>query len=65
MVIISHCSVLCYLMFVFVPFLFLFFRDVREFANGSVCLECDAQCEVADDDSLTCTGPVSSVSFLL
>ncbi|CAM4601339.1 unnamed protein product [Leuciscus chuanchicus] len=32
-------------------------RDVREFANGSVCLECDAQCEVADDDGLTCTGP--------
>uniref|UniRef100_A0A672MV47 Receptor protein-tyrosine kinase n=1 Tax=Sinocyclocheilus grahami TaxID=75366 RepID=A0A672MV47_SINGR len=32
--------------------------DVREFANGSVCLECDAQCEVADDDGLTCTGPV-------
>uniref|UniRef100_A0A8C1RRT6 Receptor tyrosine-protein kinase erbB-4 n=1 Tax=Cyprinus carpio TaxID=7962 RepID=A0A8C1RRT6_CYPCA len=31
--------------------------DVREFANGSVCLECDAQCEVADDDGLTCTGP--------
>uniref|UniRef100_A0A9J7YTT0 Receptor tyrosine-protein kinase erbB-4 n=1 Tax=Cyprinus carpio carpio TaxID=630221 RepID=A0A9J7YTT0_CYPCA len=31
--------------------------DVREFANGSVCLECDAQCEVAGDDGLTCTGP--------
>uniref|UniRef100_A0A672RE82 receptor protein-tyrosine kinase n=1 Tax=Sinocyclocheilus grahami TaxID=75366 RepID=A0A672RE82_SINGR len=31
--------------------------DVREFANGSVCLECDAQCEVVDDDGLTCTGP--------
>ncbi|KAL7865285.1 hypothetical protein SRHO_G00105320 [Serrasalmus rhombeus] len=32
-------------------------RDVREFANGSVCLECDAQCEKAEDDGLTCTGP--------
>ncbi|XP_057191403.1 receptor tyrosine-protein kinase erbB-4-like isoform X4 [Triplophysa rosa] len=31
--------------------------DLREFANGSVCLECDAQCEVAEDDGLTCTGP--------
>uniref|UniRef100_A0AAR2J2X4 Receptor protein-tyrosine kinase n=1 Tax=Pygocentrus nattereri TaxID=42514 RepID=A0AAR2J2X4_PYGNA len=31
--------------------------DVREFANGSVCLECDAQCEKAEDDGLTCTGP--------
>ncbi|XP_073769078.1 receptor tyrosine-protein kinase erbB-4 isoform X6 [Danio rerio] len=31
--------------------------DVREFANGSVCLECDAQCEVPEDDALTCTGP--------
>uniref|UniRef100_A0A8B9RFC6 Receptor protein-tyrosine kinase n=1 Tax=Astyanax mexicanus TaxID=7994 RepID=A0A8B9RFC6_ASTMX len=33
------------------------FVDVREFANGSVCLECDAQCQKADDDGLTCTGP--------
>ncbi|XP_072541546.1 receptor tyrosine-protein kinase erbB-4-like isoform X2 [Salminus brasiliensis] len=32
-------------------------RDVREFANGSVCLECDAQCQRAEDDGLTCTGP--------
>uniref|UniRef100_A0A8B9KPM3 Receptor protein-tyrosine kinase n=1 Tax=Astyanax mexicanus TaxID=7994 RepID=A0A8B9KPM3_ASTMX len=32
-------------------------KDVREFANGSVCLECDAQCQKADDDGLTCTGP--------
>ncbi|XP_056610475.1 receptor tyrosine-protein kinase erbB-4-like isoform X1 [Triplophysa dalaica] len=31
--------------------------DLREFANGSVCLECDAQCEVAEDDGFTCTGP--------
>lgn len=35
-------------------------RDIREYANGSVCVECDAQCERADDDSLTCHGPVSS-----
>ncbi|KAM4608260.1 LOW QUALITY PROTEIN: receptor tyrosine-protein kinase erbB-4 [Polymixia lowei] len=31
--------------------------DVREYANGSVCVECDGQCERADDDSLTCHGP--------
>ncbi|XP_071315173.1 receptor tyrosine-protein kinase erbB-4-like isoform X2 [Trachinotus anak] len=31
--------------------------DIREYANGSVCVECDAQCERADDDSLTCHGP--------
>lgn len=34
-------------------------RDIREYANGSVCVECDGQCERADDDSLTCHGPVS------
>uniref|UniRef100_A0A8C6T763 receptor protein-tyrosine kinase n=1 Tax=Neogobius melanostomus TaxID=47308 RepID=A0A8C6T763_9GOBI len=31
--------------------------EIREYANGSVCVECDAQCERADDDSLTCNGP--------
>uniref|UniRef100_A0A3P9P841 Receptor protein-tyrosine kinase n=1 Tax=Poecilia reticulata TaxID=8081 RepID=A0A3P9P841_POERE len=31
--------------------------DIREYANGSLCVECDAQCERADDDSLTCHGP--------
>uniref|UniRef100_A0A669FB90 Receptor protein-tyrosine kinase n=1 Tax=Oreochromis niloticus TaxID=8128 RepID=A0A669FB90_ORENI len=31
--------------------------DIREYANGSVCVECDAQCERADGDSLTCLGP--------
>uniref|UniRef100_A0A668A1V3 Receptor protein-tyrosine kinase n=1 Tax=Myripristis murdjan TaxID=586833 RepID=A0A668A1V3_9TELE len=35
----------------------LYEGDIREFANGSVCVECDAQCERADDDSLTCHGP--------
>ncbi|KAI1899362.1 hypothetical protein AGOR_G00061000 [Albula goreensis] len=35
----------------------LYEGDVREFANGSVCLECDPQCEKADDDMLTCHGP--------
>ncbi|AWP12960.1 v-erb-a erythroblastic leukemia viral oncogene -like 4-like [Scophthalmus maximus] len=30
--------------------------DIREYANGSVCVECDAQCERADEDSLTCLG---------
>uniref|UniRef100_A0A1A8FXQ1 Receptor protein-tyrosine kinase n=2 Tax=Nothobranchius korthausae TaxID=1143690 RepID=A0A1A8FXQ1_9TELE len=34
----------------------LYEGDFREYANGSVCVECDAQCERADD-SLTCQGP--------
>lgn len=38
---------------------FLSLRDIREYANGSVCLECDSQCELADGDTLTCHGPVS------
>lgn len=33
-------------------------RDVREFANGSVCLECDSQCEKMDGNSMTCHGQV-------
>ncbi|XP_062312987.1 LOW QUALITY PROTEIN: receptor tyrosine-protein kinase erbB-4-like [Osmerus eperlanus] len=35
----------------------LYEGDVREYANSSMCVECDAQCEKADDDSLTCHGP--------
>uniref|UniRef100_A0A7N6A3U9 Receptor protein-tyrosine kinase n=1 Tax=Anabas testudineus TaxID=64144 RepID=A0A7N6A3U9_ANATE len=35
----------------------LYEGEIREYANGSVCVECDAQCERADDDSLTCHGP--------
>ncbi|XP_028846324.1 receptor tyrosine-protein kinase erbB-4 isoform X3 [Denticeps clupeoides] len=35
----------------------LYSGDDREFSNGSVCFECDAQCEKAQDDSLTCNGP--------
>ncbi|KAM4558725.1 receptor tyrosine-protein kinase erbB-4 isoform 1-T1 [Odontesthes bonariensis] len=35
----------------------LYDGDIREYANGSVCVECDAQCERADDDSLSCHGP--------
>uniref|UniRef100_A0A3B3I0D5 Receptor protein-tyrosine kinase n=1 Tax=Oryzias latipes TaxID=8090 RepID=A0A3B3I0D5_ORYLA len=34
----------------------LFNGEVREFANGSVCLECDSQCEKMDGNSLTCLG---------
>uniref|UniRef100_A0AAQ6A5J4 Receptor protein-tyrosine kinase n=1 Tax=Amphiprion ocellaris TaxID=80972 RepID=A0AAQ6A5J4_AMPOC len=34
----------------------LFDGDVREFANGSVCLECDSQCEKMDGKSMTCLG---------
>nr|XP_029497841.1 receptor tyrosine-protein kinase erbB-4-like [Oncorhynchus nerka] len=33
------------------------YREVREYDNGSVCVECDAQCERADGESLTCHGP--------
>uniref|UniRef100_A0A8C3GCH1 Receptor protein-tyrosine kinase n=1 Tax=Cyclopterus lumpus TaxID=8103 RepID=A0A8C3GCH1_CYCLU len=35
----------------------LYEGDIREYSNGSVCVDCDAQCEQADDDSLTCNGP--------
>ncbi|KAM8858220.1 receptor tyrosine-protein kinase erbB-4 isoform 1-T1 [Synchiropus picturatus] len=35
----------------------LYEGDIREYANGSACVECDAQCERADGDSLTCHGP--------
>ncbi|TNN03135.1 receptor tyrosine-protein kinase erbB-4 isoform X2 [Takifugu rubripes] len=35
----------------------LYEGEIREYANESVCVECDGQCELADDDSLTCHGP--------
>ncbi|XP_036420708.1 receptor tyrosine-protein kinase erbB-4-like isoform X1 [Colossoma macropomum] len=35
----------------------LYSGDVREFANGSVCVECDSQCDKAGDKTLTCHGP--------
>uniref|UniRef100_A0AAY4AEE6 receptor protein-tyrosine kinase n=1 Tax=Denticeps clupeoides TaxID=299321 RepID=A0AAY4AEE6_9TELE len=35
----------------------LYEGDVREFANGSACLECDSQCEKTADKSPTCHGP--------
>uniref|UniRef100_H3DG90 Receptor protein-tyrosine kinase n=1 Tax=Tetraodon nigroviridis TaxID=99883 RepID=H3DG90_TETNG len=35
----------------------LYEGEIREYANGSMCVECDGQCELADDDSLTCHGP--------
>ncbi|XP_061735847.1 receptor tyrosine-protein kinase erbB-4 isoform X1 [Nerophis ophidion] len=35
----------------------LYEGEIREFANGSLCVECDGQCERADEDSLTCRGP--------
>ncbi|XP_031414731.1 receptor tyrosine-protein kinase erbB-4-like isoform X2 [Clupea harengus] len=35
----------------------LYDGEVREFANGTVCLECDSQCEKAMDKTLTCHGP--------
>uniref|UniRef100_W5L1C2 Receptor protein-tyrosine kinase n=1 Tax=Astyanax mexicanus TaxID=7994 RepID=W5L1C2_ASTMX len=31
--------------------------NVREFANGSVCVECDGQCEKTGDRTVTCHGP--------
>jgi len=40
-------------------YLFECFSDDREFANGSVCVECDNQCEKAEDKTLSCHGPVS------
>ncbi|XP_066517939.1 receptor tyrosine-protein kinase erbB-4-like [Hoplias malabaricus] len=35
----------------------LYQGEIREFANGSVCVECDSQCEKTSDKSLTCHGP--------
>ncbi|XP_068184780.1 receptor tyrosine-protein kinase erbB-4-like [Antennarius striatus] len=35
----------------------LYEGDIREYANGSVCVECDGQCDRAEDESLTCNGP--------
>uniref|UniRef100_A0A3P8V566 Receptor protein-tyrosine kinase n=1 Tax=Cynoglossus semilaevis TaxID=244447 RepID=A0A3P8V566_CYNSE len=34
----------------------LFDGEIREFANGSVCLECDSQCEKMDGNAMTCHG---------
>ncbi|XP_041119903.1 receptor tyrosine-protein kinase erbB-4-like isoform X3 [Polyodon spathula] len=34
----------------------LYEGDFREFANGSVCIECDSQCKKAEDNMLTCVG---------
>ncbi|TNN36501.1 Receptor tyrosine-protein kinase erbB-4 [Liparis tanakae] len=31
-------------------------REMREFANGSVCLECDSQCEKMDGNTMSCFG---------
>ncbi|OXB64727.1 hypothetical protein ASZ78_014998 [Callipepla squamata] len=31
--------------------------EFREFANGSVCVECDPQCEKMEDNMITCYGP--------
>lgn len=42
---------------------FILIREVREFSNGSVCLECDSQCEKMDANTVTCLGQVR-VTFL-
>ncbi|XP_055022698.1 receptor tyrosine-protein kinase erbB-4, partial [Boleophthalmus pectinirostris] len=34
----------------------LFDGETREFANGSVCLECDSQCDKMDANTMTCLG---------
>ncbi|XP_053720466.1 receptor tyrosine-protein kinase erbB-4-like isoform X2 [Synchiropus splendidus] len=34
----------------------LYEGEVREFTNGSVCLECDSQCEKMDGGMVTCLG---------
>ncbi|KAK7893676.1 hypothetical protein WMY93_022828 [Mugilogobius chulae] len=36
----------------------LFDGETREFANGSLCLECDSQCDKMDADTMTCLGQV-------
>lgn len=36
-------------------------REFREFANGSVCVECDPQCEKMEDNMITCYGPVRAI----
>ncbi|KAK2499577.1 hypothetical protein MC885_015691 [Smutsia gigantea] len=35
----------------------LYDGEFREFENGSVCVECDLQCEKMEDGILTCHGP--------
>ncbi|XP_048339530.1 receptor tyrosine-protein kinase erbB-4 [Sphaerodactylus townsendi] len=35
----------------------LYEGEFREFANGSVCVECDPQCEKMDNNRITCRGP--------
>uniref|UniRef100_A0A8C8EYZ1 Receptor protein-tyrosine kinase n=1 Tax=Oncorhynchus tshawytscha TaxID=74940 RepID=A0A8C8EYZ1_ONCTS len=49
-----------------VPSCNLYDGDVREFTNGSVCLECDSQCEKSQDKTMTClgTGPDQCVTCL-
>lgn len=39
-----------------------FLREFREFANGSVCVECDPQCEKMEENMITCYGPVRTKS---
>lgn len=39
-----------------------FLREFREFANGSVCVECDPQCEKMEENMITCYGPVRAES---
>ncbi|KAI9526099.1 hypothetical protein NQZ68_002647 [Dissostichus eleginoides] len=34
----------------------LFDGEMREFSNGSVCLECDSQCEKMEGNTMTCFG---------
>ncbi|XP_036838350.1 receptor tyrosine-protein kinase erbB-4 isoform X2 [Oncorhynchus mykiss] len=49
-----------------VPSCNLYDGDVREFTNGSVCLECDSQCEKSQDKTMTClgTGPDQCMTCL-
>ncbi|NXU83968.1 ERBB4 kinase, partial [Xiphorhynchus elegans] len=35
----------------------LYDGEFREFANGSVCVECDPQCEKMEENMITCYGP--------
>lgn len=40
-------------------------REFREFANGSVCVECDPQCEKMEENMITCYGPVRTQFSIL
>ncbi|OXB77456.1 UNVERIFIED_CONTAM: hypothetical protein H355_005165 [Colinus virginianus] len=54
----ENCSKYYFSMQIFLPVTGLLW-EFREFANGSVCVECDPQCEKMEDNMITCYGPKS------